>query len=571
MFCSNPKALVLGLVVILANLSFSARGASQVENASAFSGSNAGTQIAAAMAHLPSTGGTVVADYKSPQTISRDIFSGVTKPVHLILSGTTFNVGADMAVPRNVSLEFEHGAQLALAHPLDIGGRIIAPASQQIFTPVGTKMVRFSGGGTATPTQTSSTPPETYLYPQWWGAVGDGATDDTAAFVSALAAMEGVAYWNPPFYNTCLSLFLPTGQYLISVPQTIHLVVQHSGCGILGTGPYASVIKYTNNTASSGNYLIYHDEPSGDGPLENFFIRDVGFVGPGVGSNASWFWDAGGPPPGGTDFGTAGLLIQNVYIQNFYEGFRIGGTAATENGTFRKFGARNVTNTFHANNEQSSGYELIDADICAPPSGGDVFVFDTNADLNWTIVGGYLCTLGPNDNIFHILSTFTGNQTGGNLSIMGTHIDLLGGSNDESQLVRDDSLGSSKSITFVNVSAGNVDDLPRQTITVVGRSVLEWKGGLLAGWVTMNTDVSEFNGDGAMTAPPLLSVEDAQWNQGNNAYTAPVEQNCTGSNPPYTCTPISSGPTTPIIYYRNVLVIGAGYIADQDTNPLAKH
>jgi hypothetical protein len=554
MFCSKPKVLVLGLVVILASLSFSARGESQVEDASAFSGSNAGTQIAAAMAGLPSGGGTVVADYKNPQTISTDVFSGVTKPVHVILSGTTFNVATHMVVPRNVSLEFQHGAQLALVHPLDIAGRIIAPASQQIFTPVGTQMVRFSGGSAATSTTTTSAPPETYIYPQWWGAVGDGATDDTAAFVAALTAMEGPATWVPPFPNGCMSLFVPTGQYLISVRKTLHLVIGHSGCGIVGTGPFASIIKYTDNTASSDNYLIYHDETLGDGALEQFFLRDIGFEGPGAGSNGSWFWDEGAA-------GTGELLVQNVYIEGFKEGFRLEGTASGDMGSFKKFGARSVTNTFHVNNLQSTSYELIDADICSPPSGGDVFVFDQYADLNWTIVGGYLCTLAPSSNILHILSTFGGQITGGNLSVIGTSIDLLGGSSDASQLLRDDSLATSKTLSFINVSLGNADNLPRSTMTVVGKSVLTWSGGLLRGWVTLNTDPSEATG-----APPLFSLTGAKWSQGNNAYTAPVQQSCTGSYP-YTCTPVSSGLTTPKIYYRNVFVVGPGYIADQDTGP----
>jgi hypothetical protein len=566
MFCARRRALILGFVVSLATLSLSVRSASQpVKNrrnnlhpqgkyASSFSGLDAGTQIAAAMADLPSTGGTVIAEYETPQNISRDVFSGVTKPVDVILSGTTFNVGTEMVVPRNVSLEFQHGAQLALVHPLDIAGRIIAPASQQIFTPVGTRMVRFSGGSAATSTSTTSTPPESYIYPQWWGAVGDGATDDTAAFVAALTAMEGPATGVPPFPNGCMSLFVPTGQYLISVRKTLHLVIGHSGCGIVGTGPFASIIEYTDDTASSDNYLIYHDESLGDGALEQFFFRDIGFLGPGEGSNASWFWDEGAA-------GTGELLIQNVYIEGFKEGFRVEGTASGDMGTFRKFGARHVMNTFHVNNLQATSYELIDSDVCSSPSGGDVFVFDQYADLNWTIVGGYLCTQAPSSNIFHILSTFGGQITGGNLSVIGTSIDLLGGSSDASQLLRDDSLATSKTLSFVNVSVGNANNLPRSTVTVVGKSVLTWSGGLLLGWVTLNTDPSE-----ATVAPPLFSFANALWNQGNNAYTPPVEQSCTGSYP-YTCTPVSSGPTTPKIHYRNVFVIGPGFIPDLDTGP----
>jgi hypothetical protein len=522
-------------------------------DAARFPGSDAGAQIAAAMADLPSTGGTVVADYKTPQTLSRDIFTGVTKPVHLILGGTTFQIGSDMLVPRNVSLEFEHGAQLALLHRLDIAGRIIAPASQQIFAPVGSRAVRFSGGSTATSTQTSSTPPETYIYPQWWGAKGDGSTDDTAAMTAAVAAMVGTATGDPPFPNNCMSLFLPSGRYVVSSANAIHLVSGHSGCGIVGLGSFTSVIKYTLPSSQ----LIYHNEAAGDGVLDRFFLRDLGFEGPGATSGGSWFWDEG-------NSGT--LLVEHVYVYDFQEGYHLEG-AGERSGSFVKFVARQLTTAFHLNNQESTDYELSEPNICVPPTGGDIFLFDQMAAPAWTILGGYLCTQGPSDNVFHFSSSYEGNVNRGNLTVIGTHIELGGGSSDNSQLLKDDSLATSKTISFVNVSAGVVDNLPRTTVTLVGKTQFSWTGGILGGWVTLNTDPTEFSGNGPMTAPPLFSMTDAKWYQGNNTYTAPVQQTCTG-NYPYTCTPVSTtSNTAPKIYCRNVFVVGDGFIPDQDTGP----
>jgi hypothetical protein len=542
-----------GLALNLSESAVPLRGPNN--DAAGFPGSDAGAQIAAAMADLPSTGGTVVADYKTPQTISRDIFAGVTKSVHLVLGGTTFQIGADMLVPRNVSLEFEHGAQLALLHRLDIAGRIIAPESQQIFTPVGTRMVRFSGGSAATSTQTSSTPPETYIYPQWWGAKGDGSTDDTAAITATVAAMAGTVPGDPPFPNNCMSMFLPSGRYVVSSANAIHLVSGHSGCGIVGLGSFTSVIRYT----LPSNQLIYHNEAAGDGVLARFFLRDLGFEGPGATSGGSWFWDEG-------DSSTTTLLVDHVYVYDFQEGYHLEGTGA-QSGSFTKFVARYVTTPFHLNNQESTNYELSESNVCVPPTGGDVFLFDQKAAPAWTILGGYLCTQGPSDNIFHFLSSYEGNMTRGNLTVIGTHIEISGGSSDGSQLLKDDSLASSKTISFMNVSAGVIDNLPRTTVTVVGKTQFTWTGGLLGGWVTLNTDPSEYSGAGGTAAPPLLSITDAKWIQGNNAYTAPVQQTCTG-NYPYTCTPVAStNQTAPKIYYRNVFVVGDGFIPDQDTGP----
>ncbi|MBI4464626.1 MAG: right-handed parallel beta-helix repeat-containing protein, partial [Acidobacteria bacterium] len=66
-----------------------------VRYADQFSGANAGAKIAAAIADLPSTGGTVDArGFEGTQTISQNVFSGVTKPVTLLFGCGTFQVSA---------------------------------------------------------------------------------------------------------------------------------------------------------------------------------------------------------------------------------------------------------------------------------------------------------------------------------------------------------------------------------------------------------------------------------------------------------------------------------------------
>jgi parallel beta-helix repeat protein len=65
-------------------------------------GANAGAKIAACIAALPATGGTVDArGLQGAQTITQDIFAGVTKPVKLLLGHATFTVTGFIAADFN--------------------------------------------------------------------------------------------------------------------------------------------------------------------------------------------------------------------------------------------------------------------------------------------------------------------------------------------------------------------------------------------------------------------------------------------------------------------------------------
>lgn len=69
------------------------------------SGANAGVKIAAAIAALPSGGGVVdCRDLQGVQTVSQDIFSGVSKPVHLLLGVSTITWSATANVPANIMI-----------------------------------------------------------------------------------------------------------------------------------------------------------------------------------------------------------------------------------------------------------------------------------------------------------------------------------------------------------------------------------------------------------------------------------------------------------------------------------
>jgi len=146
-----------------------------------FSGVDAGARIAACIADLPATGGTADArGFEGSQTINSDPFTGVTKPVTLILGAATFSVGATTTVVASVSLKAEQGA---IIKPINgstftISGGFEGTLSQHFDL---SQSKKFFFGGTS---------PVPELYPEWWGAKHDNATDNSAAFQAAFDAAK---------------------------------------------------------------------------------------------------------------------------------------------------------------------------------------------------------------------------------------------------------------------------------------------------------------------------------------------------------------------------------------------
>ncbi|MGH9577301.1 MAG: hypothetical protein ACRD3R_07670, partial [Terriglobales bacterium] len=159
-----------------------------------FAGADAGAKIAACMADLPAGGGTADArGLEGAQTISTDIFSPVTKPVHLVLGAATYTVSTSTTIPANVTIQFSRGGAFSIATGTTtvIRGPLEAPPAQ-IFILNGSGTVSFLNGTVRE------------FRPEWWGATGDGkALNDGAisasssTFTSASAAFTSADVGKP--------------------------------------------------------------------------------------------------------------------------------------------------------------------------------------------------------------------------------------------------------------------------------------------------------------------------------------------------------------------------------------
>src|SRR5215813_855444 len=100
-----------------------------------FSGTTAGARISAAIAALPATGGVVDASgLAGDQTISSDIFAGVTKPGELRLGASTFHMTVPLQVPSNWTIRGAGCAtQFSAAADLPHLSELVGSASAVIY------------------------------------------------------------------------------------------------------------------------------------------------------------------------------------------------------------------------------------------------------------------------------------------------------------------------------------------------------------------------------------------------------------------------------------------------------
>lgn len=164
-------------------------------------GSDAGAKIAAAITALPSSGGAIDAQGISGGAINSAIFSGVTKPITLILGAGSWVSNTTQMIPANVTIQFAQGAGGTLSPAsgttLTIAGGINAPDGQQIFPS------SYSG------TLTLSTPAKISI--GWFGPDPTHATDSTVRIQNALnsVARQGKCLQWPSGYYKVTTLSVP--------------------------------------------------------------------------------------------------------------------------------------------------------------------------------------------------------------------------------------------------------------------------------------------------------------------------------------------------------------------------
>jgi hypothetical protein len=168
---------------------------------------------------------------------------------------------------------------------------------------------------------------ESSINVKWFGATGDGSTDDTTSIQAAIDAVET---------DGGGAVYIPAGTY----KTTSALEISQRYVSIYGEGGSASII-----SALSCNALNFVSASYDNGAC---FIRDIGLIGH-TGSTANWAAVQSVIPAGGVVSVDSrdGLHFEGVYISNFNQGFILG---STWEWTVEKCKFRKVNNCFFLGN-----------------------------------------------------------------------------------------------------------------------------------------------------------------------------------------------------------------------------
>lgn len=179
-----------------------------------------------------------------------------SESAELQITRGTHKVAADLTVPANVTLRFVGGKlEVASGVTLTINGPLDAPLAQ-IFSGAGS--VSFGAGAVKV------------VYPEWWGAKADGATNSTTAIQSAVAAAV----------QAICRLLL--GRYIVDTPIAVKSNTRVEGCG-----PF-TIVEWSDGAAPS----VFRNQNYTDGsPRDsNIVIRDLQIV---AGTAEEYAWGGG--------------------------------------------------------------------------------------------------------------------------------------------------------------------------------------------------------------------------------------------------------------------------------------
>ena len=287
-------------------------------------------------------------------TLTAAISDFGSSDIHLIITNTV-TLTANVVVPTNVTLEFKGAGVIALAgFTLTVNGYVV-PTVKQIVSGSGT--VAFNGNS--------------YIIPQWFGAKGDGSTDDAAAMSLWIAALGE--------YQTAL---IPSGHFIINSDtwSDAYMTIPNSNVSIVGEGQFSSKIEITGTTKKGIFYAVNKNNISLSGftGKGNATAQSGAFEAEGT---CIWFQytDAAGAAEDGN------ITVKDVYVDNFAGPYQVG-VSNTRTATTYPIENITYTNIYYRNGNDpnpTAKTQACRAVGCHCPSGGiikKVFISKCNID-----------------------------------------------------------------------------------------------------------------------------------------------------------------------------------------------
>ena len=208
--------------------------------------------------------------------------------------------GSPTAVPTNITLDFTKGGMLSDGGEsstvnLTINGKLKAGLG---------KIFDWDGGGAITLGAGSVKE----VYPQWWGALGDGSTDDTGEIQAAVDSLPtGIANGGVVFFPP------PSASYLISSTIVVPAYVS-----LIGAAPNIRIQPDTGGSWSN-NYVFYLNTTEGYECVVQYAVGIIGSI------KNIYIFNTGG------DATTKGFLVAGNYEFDHVSGRNLANLLTTTN------------------------------------------------------------------------------------------------------------------------------------------------------------------------------------------------------------------------------------------------
>lgn len=279
------------------------------------------TEIQAPRAQLFASTGTITASPSLRSDVYAEWFdntfsvAGLTRALtfigsnnrNLILSSGPWIVTVNLTIPHNVALKILPGGSIQLNAALTVEGQLEAP-----------ELPIFSGSGTLSIYRSS-------ICPEWFGAVGDGITDDSSAMQRAItvasATGSGVVQLSSRSY-LFKDLLIPTGVSIKGRGIDVTTIYADS-TGASGPGTFNASAPWrhqvfegfsmTHASATGSNISFFHSQYGATScQWRNFRL----YAKSGVTQHGIWLQ--------GYRYVGGSLVANNNLYNNLFENFRIG-------------------------------------------------------------------------------------------------------------------------------------------------------------------------------------------------------------------------------------------------------